>query len=381
MKTALLRTLSYTAGRIAALAETVSQALEDIGADQVHFSDGETFQQKLDAGKLTGATGAKGATGATGPQGPTGANATINGVNALTINGGSDISTSQSGSTLSLALKTNGVVAGTYGMNGDAIASAKWASNNGGLNGTTATTTWTAKADCTLVFTYTVSSESVSYDYLNIQAAGQQLLANTGGDERTGTLTATLTAGQSIVFTYRKDGSAHKNDDRAEISSVKHTASGASSATTVTSKNLETFFTVTHGQYGFLPLVELSVFAKDGPVGFTAPYFTLDAKGRVTKAGAVYVTRAAEKAVSVTIPTSGWNSDSTATYPKYYDISVSGVTAKDRAKVDLSPASLKTAITCGMCPACETLADKIRIRAVSVPTASLTANYWVEKGA
>lgn len=35
-------------------------------ADLVYFEDGETFQQKLDSGKL------KGATGATGPQGPIG---------------------------------------------------------------------------------------------------------------------------------------------------------------------------------------------------------------------------------------------------------------------------------------------------------------------
>ena len=34
-------------------------------ADAVTFNDGETFQQKLDAGKLKGA---KGDTGATGPQ-------------------------------------------------------------------------------------------------------------------------------------------------------------------------------------------------------------------------------------------------------------------------------------------------------------------------
>ena len=47
-------------------------------ASQVTFTDGETFQQKLDDGSLkgpkgdTGATGAKGATGATGPTGPKG---------------------------------------------------------------------------------------------------------------------------------------------------------------------------------------------------------------------------------------------------------------------------------------------------------------------
>ncbi len=83
---------------------------------------------------------------------------------------------------------------------------------------------------------------------------------------------------------------------------------------------------------------------------------------------------------SLTIPTSGWGSDSTATYPKYYDIAVSGVTVNDRANVDLAPVSAGTATACGLCPACETLAGKVRIRAVSIPTASMTANYWIEKG-
>lgn len=85
-------------------------------------------------------------------------------------------------------------------------------------------------------------------------------------------------------------------------------------------------------------------------------------------------------AVSVTIPTTGWGSDSTAIYPKYYDIAVTGATASDRASVDISTASIGTAIACGLCPAAETLAGKIRIRAASVPTAALTANYWIEKG-
>lgn len=86
-------------------------------------------------------------------------------------------------------------------------------------------------------------------------------------------------------------------------------------------------------------------------------------------------------AVSVTIPTTGWNSDSTVAYPKYYDIAVSSVTVKDRASVDIAPAAMGTAVACGMCPACETLEGKIRLRAVSVPAKSMTANYWIEKGA
>ena len=84
---------------------------------------------------------------------------------------------------------------------------------------------------------------------------------------------------------------------------------------------------------------------------------------------------------SVTVPKTGWGSDSTAVYPKYYDIAVSGVTASDRASVDVAPASMSAAVACGLCPVTETLAGKIRIRAASVPAAAMTANYWIEKGA
>lgn len=85
-------------------------------------------------------------------------------------------------------------------------------------------------------------------------------------------------------------------------------------------------------------------------------------------------------ATSVTIPTTDWASDSTATYPKYYDIAVTDVTASDRATVVIAPASMSTAVACGLCPVCETLAGKIRLRAVRVPTASMAATYWIEKG-
>ena len=56
------------------LDEQTGEFLEDVdvltSAGAVNFEDGETFQQKLDSGKLKGP---KGDTGATGPQGPTGA--------------------------------------------------------------------------------------------------------------------------------------------------------------------------------------------------------------------------------------------------------------------------------------------------------------------
>lgn len=87
------------------------------------------------------------------------------------------------------------------------------------------------------------------------------------------------------------------------------------------------------------------------------------------------------EAVSVTIPATGWGSDSTAVYPKYYDIAVSGVTAKDRASVAIALAAQSTAAACGLCPVCETMAGKIRLRSASVPAAGMAANYWIEKGA
>lgn len=103
---------------------------ENIPASSVKFADGETFQEKYNAGELTGpqgATGAQGPQGATGeqgpagdvgPQGPAGAdgapgaqgpqgepgeNATINGVNALTLTvTGGGITGTQTGSTFTL---------------------------------------------------------------------------------------------------------------------------------------------------------------------------------------------------------------------------------------------------------------------------------------
>lgn len=85
-------------------------------------------------------------------------------------------------------------------------------------------------------------------------------------------------------------------------------------------------------------------------------------------------------AFSVTIPTTGWGSDSTAGYPKYYDITVAGMTVTDQASVIIVPASLKAAAACGLCPVCETMAGKLRIRAAKAPTASLTATYYFSKG-
>ena len=86
------------------------------------------------------------------------------------------------------------------------------------------------------------------------------------------------------------------------------------------------------------------------------------------------------EAVSFTSPASGWASDRTAGYPYYYDLTVSGVTAADRADVAVTPAGFRTAADCGLCPSSETLEGKIRLRAVSIPAENISAVYWLEKG-
>ena len=83
--------------------------------------------------------------------------------------------------------------------------------------------------------------------------------------------------------------------------------------------------------------------------------------------------------IDITIPTSGWQSDSTADYPSYFDINVTGVTVKDRASVDIKRASRDAAAACGLAYN-ETLAGKIRLRAASAPTEAIQAQYWIEQG-
>ena len=118
----------------------------------------------------------------------------------------------------------------------------------------------------------------------------------------------------------------------------------------------------------------------------TATYFTsgLIAELELTVSDAVgeLADLKADKteSVSAIIPAAGWSSDSSTSYPNYYDIPVTGVTAQDRAEITLQLDSLETAKTCGLCPTNETLVGKIRVRASSVPTSALNIEYWIEKG-
>ena len=72
-------------------------------ANDIAFTDGETFQQKFDAGELTGPQGPQGNPGADGEQGPAGANATINGQNAINLVAGENIDIAQDGSNVTIS--------------------------------------------------------------------------------------------------------------------------------------------------------------------------------------------------------------------------------------------------------------------------------------
>lgn len=80
---------------------------------------------------------------------------------------------------------------------------------------------------------------------------------------------------------------------------------------------------------------------------------------------------------TVTIKADEWQKDSTEKYPAYYDIAAGGLSAKDRADVIFPLSSLSAAENCGVSSTVETLAGKIRLRAMTAPTGDLTAQIWI----
>lgn len=88
-----------------------------------------------------------------------------------------------------------------------------------------------------------------------------------------------------------------------------------------------------------------------------------------------------QDSVSITIPTTGWGIDEASeSYPNYCDITVAGVTAKDRVDIAIAPGSMDTAIDCGLCPTNETQAGKIRVWARTVPAGAISAEYRLSQG-
>ena len=81
--------------------------------------------------------------------------------------------------------------------------------------------------------------------------------------------------------------------------------------------------------------------------------------------------------VSFSIPATGWKTDSSVPgYTNYIDIAISGLTAADYVAVDVVPASSAVARAANFV-APESRAGILRLRAASVPTAAISAQYHI----
>lgn len=92
--------------------------------------------------------------------------------------------------------------------------------NNGGVASSTAKTTLTAKQDMSnITFNYSYSSEA-NYDKFTLTAAGTVVENAVSGATTTKSYNGTLSAGDSIIFQYTKDGSANGNNDKCTFSDM-----------------------------------------------------------------------------------------------------------------------------------------------------------------
>ena len=81
---------------------------------------------------------------------------------------------------------------------------------------------------------------------------------------------------------------------------------------------------------------------------------------------------------TLTIPATGWGTDTSVSgYTKYVDVSISGLTASDTVCVIIADASASVADAACLCGECTSSAGKLRIRAKTVPTAAMTATYYI----
>lgn len=82
--------------------------------------------------------------------------------------------------------------------------------------------------------------------------------------------------------------------------------------------------------------------------------------------------------VSVTLPVASWTQDLTnEDYPYYQDVTVTGITANDRADVVFAESVMDAVEENGVCSIVTTSAGSIRVRAVTVPEEALTATVWI----
>ena len=109
------------------------------------------------------------------------------------------------------------VTNGTYYFTGSGSV---FTSNNGGKASSTATTVLTAKQDISvLTFNYSYSSEK-SYDRFTLKVGGTTVEDGVSGATTNRTYSGSLAKGQTIEFTYSKDGSQNSNDDKCTFSDM-----------------------------------------------------------------------------------------------------------------------------------------------------------------
>lgn len=112
------------------------------------------------------------------------------------------------------------VTNGTYYFKG---SGSTFTTNNGGVQSSTATTKLTAKQDISaLYFGYSYSSEA-NCDKFTLKVAGTTVENAVSGATTSKSYNGSLAAGQSIEFTYAKDGSQDSNDDKCTFSNMSIT--------------------------------------------------------------------------------------------------------------------------------------------------------------
>lgn len=111
------------------------------------------------------------------------------------------------------------VVYGEYSFEPYKNNNRTWYSNNKYQSNSTASTTLTAKYDMSVSFTYSYSSEA-NYDKFTLKVAGTTVENAVSGSTQVKNYSGSLKAGQSIEFTYAKDGSQDKYNDECSFSDM-----------------------------------------------------------------------------------------------------------------------------------------------------------------
>lgn len=78
--------------------------------------------------------------------------------------------------------------------------------------------------------------------------------------------------------------------------------------------------------------------------------------------------------VDLTIPAAGWIEETAGEYKLRLDVEVSGVTEEMIPRLTIPVAWEETAADCGLSPVVETVEGAVRLRAVTVPAADITAS-------